>query len=574
MDADKTVTATFTHDIYTLTVNKVGNGTVTPDKVAPYYLNDVVVLTAAADEGWTFSGWTGCTSTNNVCSVTIDGDKTVIATFISTALGAGTHDDGNAAWTYSGDWMSYTGGGPYLNTLHYSTSVGDSAEVSFIGEQFQLTYTAMVDRGVVDVFVDGEKVVTLNESGPGSWQQKWSSDPLEAGNHTVRLVHASGGIVDIDAITVIAQANILSAGSYDDASNALLLTTNWIPYSGPGPSADTLRFSISAGEAAQFSFSGEQFGFTYSQMSGRGVMDVYVDGVKVTSVNEEGPGAWQQRWISNPLPAGIHTVRLVHASGLIVDLDAIQVLSTATFLSEGTYDDTNLGLHYSTNWYTYTGGGPAGDNLHFAFTPGESLLFSFSGQQFELTYSQMGDRGLLDVYVDDVKVATLDESGTGAWQQTWISDPVTAGNHNVRLVQASSSGVVDVDAIEIIPMTSVLSAGSYDDIDPAWHYSTYWYAYVGGGPSAGTLHFSINPKDEVMVSFSGSQFRLIYTAMPDRGMLDVYVDGVKVHTLDESGAGIWQQTWTSDPLPSGTHTLRLVHASGPITDIDAITVLP
>ena len=84
MDADKTVTATFTHDIYTLTVNKVGNGTVTPDKVAPYYLNDVVVLTAVADEGWTFSGWTGdCTGTGT-CSVTMNADKSVIATFTQT----------------------------------------------------------------------------------------------------------------------------------------------------------------------------------------------------------------------------------------------------------------------------------------------------------------------------------------------------------------------------------------------------------------------------------------------------------------------------------------------------------
>jgi hypothetical protein len=231
-------------------------------------------------------------------------------------------------------------------------------------------------------------------------------------------------------------------------------------------------------------------------------------------------------------------------------------------------------LHYSTNWYTYSGPGPAGDTLHFAFTPGESLLFSFSGQQFELTYTQMADRGVLDVYVDEVKVGTLDESGTGAWQQTWTSEVLPAGEHNVRLVQTSSSGVVDIDAIEIIPTASVLEAGTHDDADPAWHYSTYWYTYNGPGPYADTMHFSINPKDEALVSFNGSQFSLTYTAMPDRGTLDVFIDGVKVATLDENGAGAWQQTWTSDLYASGLHTVRLVHAAGPITDIDAITILP
>jgi hypothetical protein len=111
-------------------------------------------------------------------------------------------------------------------------------------------------------------------------------------------------------------------------------------------------------------------------------------------------------------------------------------------------------------------------------------------------------------------------------------------------------------------------------MDPAWHYSTYWYTYAGPGLYAGTMHFSINPKDEALFTFHGTQFRLIYTAMPDRGTMDVYVDGVKVATFDESGPGAWQEEWISDLYASGVHTVRLVHASGPITDIDAITILP
>ena len=185
----------------------------------------------------------------------------------------------------------------------------------------------------------------------------------------------------------------------------------------------------------------------------------------------------------------------------------------------------------------------------------------------------MGDRALMDVYIDGVKVATIDESGTGVWQQTWTSEPLAAGNHNVRLVQASS-GVVDVDAIQIIATATILPAGNYDDMDLAWHYSTYWYTYAGPGPSAETLHFSINPKDEALVSFSGTKFVLTYTEMSDRGMVDVFVDGAKVATIDENGTGIWQQTWTSAVFAAGTHTVRFVHAAGPIADIDAFSVLP
>ena len=60
MDGDKSVTATFTQNSYTLTVTKVGNGTVAkaPDQ-ATYHYGDVVTLTATADAGWTFAGFTG-----------------------------------------------------------------------------------------------------------------------------------------------------------------------------------------------------------------------------------------------------------------------------------------------------------------------------------------------------------------------------------------------------------------------------------------------------------------------------------------------------------------------------------
>jgi hypothetical protein len=77
----------------TLTVNKRGDGsgTVTSDLdgidcgqtcVAPFPFGSTVVLAARADEGSTFSGWSGadCQGTE-ACSVTLDGSKQVTATF-------------------------------------------------------------------------------------------------------------------------------------------------------------------------------------------------------------------------------------------------------------------------------------------------------------------------------------------------------------------------------------------------------------------------------------------------------------------------------------------------------------
>ena len=83
VDSDHTIEAQFDVDEYTLTVNIVGNGAVSldPDQ-ATYHYGDVVELTADADTGWAFSGWSGdLTGETNPDFITMDSDKDVTVSF-------------------------------------------------------------------------------------------------------------------------------------------------------------------------------------------------------------------------------------------------------------------------------------------------------------------------------------------------------------------------------------------------------------------------------------------------------------------------------------------------------------
>ena len=85
MDADKTVTAVFEPlPEYTLTIEKTGQGSVSPvEGDHAYYRGTVVDISAEADYGWVFIRWEGPVTNSGHASTTVfmDGNKTVKAVF-------------------------------------------------------------------------------------------------------------------------------------------------------------------------------------------------------------------------------------------------------------------------------------------------------------------------------------------------------------------------------------------------------------------------------------------------------------------------------------------------------------
>src|SRR6266508_6945184 len=91
LDKDKSVTATFVGSSSTLSVSKTGSGTVTstPDGIAcgktcsaQFKTGTDVSLVAVADQGWRCQSWGGACSDNGGCGLSLDGDKSVTATFV------------------------------------------------------------------------------------------------------------------------------------------------------------------------------------------------------------------------------------------------------------------------------------------------------------------------------------------------------------------------------------------------------------------------------------------------------------------------------------------------------------
>jgi uncharacterized repeat protein (TIGR02543 family) len=160
MDGDKTVTANFAENIYTLTtlVEPPGTGSVTvsPQKAA-YYEGEVVTVTAVPAAGFNFTGWSGdATGANLSTQVTMTKNSTVTANFVTgetfsvnvNIVGSGsvTKDPNKTEYGYNETVMLQATPGPGYEFVSWS---GDAT-----GNENPKTITVTSDMEITATFAE------------------------------------------------------------------------------------------------------------------------------------------------------------------------------------------------------------------------------------------------------------------------------------------------------------------------------------------------------------------------------------------------------------------------------------
>jgi len=145
----KTVTATFEIKKYALTVNIEGEGEVTEEivntaKATDYDSGTTVKLTAVADQGWTFTGWTGdigeIEPTLNPIELIITNSKTVTATFENNVNG-GTDTTTDATTDATTDFI-------YLDDNGITIKARTDAPLGATGTINGIEYTVVDDTTI------------------------------------------------------------------------------------------------------------------------------------------------------------------------------------------------------------------------------------------------------------------------------------------------------------------------------------------------------------------------------------------------------------------------------------------
>ncbi len=237
MDANKSVTANFTADGYTLTINAVnGSVTKTPDK-ASYAYGEVVTLQAAPNSGYSFSSWSGDASgTANPTTVTMNGNKSVTAAFtaasytltINAVNGSATRTPSkssyahgevvtlqaapNSGYNFSG-WSGDASGTANPTTITMNSN--KSVTASFTASSYTLTISA-VNGSVAKTpsksgYAYGEAVTLQATPNTGYSFSGWSGDASGTTNPTTITMNGSKSVTaSFTAITCTLTINAVN----------------------------------------------------------------------------------------------------------------------------------------------------------------------------------------------------------------------------------------------------------------------------------------------------------------------------------------------------------------------------
>jgi uncharacterized repeat protein (TIGR02543 family) len=171
IDGNKIVLATFGLEDYGLTVNVVGGGSVAkaPD-LTHYHYGDVVSLTANADPGWTFTGWSGDMGggTANPQSITITGNKTVTATFDQIEYSLTVLIVGSGTVTKTPTLAHYHYGDMVTLTAYAATGWGFATwDGDLVGSANPKSIRMTGNKTVMAVFIQDEYSLVVNVVGSG-----------------------------------------------------------------------------------------------------------------------------------------------------------------------------------------------------------------------------------------------------------------------------------------------------------------------------------------------------------------------------------------------------------------------
>ncbi len=258
---------------------------------------------------------------------------------------------------FVGNWIgnTYPSLNYYLNDLHYGNDLNGYVEFEFEGTSVKFITSKDSNLGIADIYLDGDLLASVDLYAPTEEYQVevFNLPILTNGKHTIRVAVSgnknplsSGNYITVDAFEYEGINGSNEEEDDDDVnfngiivndfdSEVLFSSNTWIgnTYPGLGYYNNDLHYSNNVNDFAEFEFSGNSIKYIGTKDSNLGIADIYIDGVKVKSVDLYAPTEQVQEviFIKTGLSDGLHEIKVVvsgaknpNASNTYITVDAFE----------------------------------------------------------------------------------------------------------------------------------------------------------------------------------------------------------------------------------------------------------
>jgi mannan endo-1,4-beta-mannosidase len=144
-------------------------------------------------------------------------------------LGVGSYDDTAPEIDYASSWQTSTNPAEYNGDDHYSHITGDTATLSFTGNQVRYWFSQAPQHGIAAVSIDGGAAasVDLYAANRIDGVASWTSPVLTSGNHVLKIaVSGTKNTASSDIVISIDRIDVLAGTSTPTVSPSPTITTS------------------------------------------------------------------------------------------------------------------------------------------------------------------------------------------------------------------------------------------------------------------------------------------------------------------------------------------------------------
>ncbi len=359
-----------------------------------------------------------------------------------------------------------------------ASTCNDGDSVSYTG-----TFTRFIwygeandNAGPADVFIDGEKVITIknNRGESGNNCVMYESEILERGQHTFKLECRGGGWMSVGKIVIIDDPFVAPHSEIIDDADERIAYTSYAGFDGQtGLYNGTVHSARENGATASLKLDGVRQFVVYSdRVWNRGKAAFYIDNEHVETVdmyNGADCGGSHPVFVSDVLNDGTHELKIVclgeknkNATEEWIAVDKIAAYyHSAPIPPEPTFDidDASIGFE-GVGWTAFNGLDSSYymRSAHSTDRAGESFCLPLIGvTSIQIHASLSNDRGTASVYLNGEYAGDIDEYSPHYQSSgvVWDSGELEKGDYELKVVTTgekqpdSGNTWVEIDKIRV-----------------------------------------------------------------------------------------------------------------------------